>query len=54
MLGERLIILEDYHAISATIATIIAIQHGADMKSVISNFNDKIAAHKATALPRLI
>lgn len=50
MLGERLIIMNDYHAISATIATIIAVQYGADMKSVISSFNKDIAGVVSTAL----
>lgn len=50
MLNERLIILNDYHAIAATIATIIAVQYGADMKSVISSFDNKIAGVVSTAL----
>jgi hypothetical protein len=50
MLGERLIILNDYHAICATIATLIAVQHGADMKTVTSKFSATIAGAVTTAL----
>jgi hypothetical protein len=50
MLGERLIVLNDYHAICATIATLIACQHGADMASVTSKLDPAIAATVTTAL----
>jgi hypothetical protein len=50
MLGERLIVLNDYHAICATIATIIAVQHGADIKDVTSKFAANIAGIVTTAL----
>jgi len=50
VLGERLIILNDYHAICATIATLIACQHGADMKTVTSKFDAKTAGIVTTAL----
>ena len=50
MLGERLIVLNDYHAICATIATIIAIQHGVDIKDVISKFSKDMADTVSTAL----
>ena len=50
MLGERLIVLNDYHAICATIATLIAVQHGADMKTVTSKFSRDIANTVSTAL----
>lgn len=50
LLGERLIVLEDYHAISATIATLIAVQHGADMAAVVNAFDSKIAGVVTTAL----
>lgn len=50
MLGERLVILNDYHAICATIATIIAIQHGVDIKDVVSKFSKDIADTVSTAL----
>jgi len=54
MLGERLIILNDYHAICATIATLIAVQHGADMKTVMSKFDAKTAGMVTSALATVI
>lgn len=53
MLGERLIILDDYHAICATISTLIAVQHGADMKAVVSKFNKKLAGMVTNALAKV-
>lgn len=50
MLGERLIILDDYNAVCETIATVIAIQHGVDMKTVTSKFDSKTAGLVSTAL----
>lgn len=50
MLGERLIILEDHLAICETIATIIAMQHGVDIKTVTAKFDSKTAGIVTTAL----
>ena len=50
MLGERLIVLNDYNAVCETIATIIAMQHGVDMKTVTSKFSKSIADTVSTAL----
>ncbi|RLF58280.1 MAG: hypothetical protein DRN27_05810 [Thermoplasmata archaeon] len=50
MLGERLIIVNDYTAICATIATLIAVQHGVDINDVTSKFDSKIAGLVTTAL----
>ncbi len=50
MLGERLIVLDDYHAICATIATVIAVQHGVDMAKVVKSFDSKTAGIVTTAL----
>lgn len=50
MLGERLIVLNDYHAICATIATLIAVQHGVDIKTVTSKFDAHTANMVSTAL----
>jgi hypothetical protein len=50
MLGERLIVLQDYHAICATIATLIAVQHGVDIKDVVKHFDANIAGIVTTAL----
>lgn len=53
MLGERLIVLNDYHAICATIATLIAVQHGVDMAKVVSKFDAKTAGMVTTALAKV-
>ena len=50
MLGERLIVLNDYNAVCETIATLIAIQHGVDMASVVSKFDTKTAGTVSNAL----
>ena len=50
MLGERLIVLNDYNAVCETIATLIAVQHGVDMKTVTSKFSAAIAGAVTTAL----
>ena len=54
MLGERLIVLNDYHAICATIATLIAVQHGADIAKVTSKFDTKIAGMVTNALATVV
>lgn len=53
MLGERLIVLNDYHAICATIATLIAVQHGVDIATVVSKFDSKTAGMVSTALAKV-
>lgn len=53
MLGERLIILNDYHAICATISTIIAMQHGVDMAKIVSKFDSHTASMVTTALAKV-
>lgn len=53
MLGERVIILEDYHAICATIATLIACQHGVDIATVVGKFDANIAGIVTTALAKV-
>jgi len=50
MLGERLIILNNHDAICATIATIIALQHGCDMSDVVGRFSSHTAGMVTTAL----
>ena len=50
MLGERLIVLNDYNAVCETIATLIAVQHGVDISNVVSKFDSKIAGLVTTAL----
>jgi hypothetical protein len=53
MLGERLIVLNDYHAICATVATLIAVQHGVDMAKVVSRFDARTAGMVTTALAKV-
>lgn len=53
MLGERLIILNDYHAICATISTIIAMQHGVDMAKIVNKFDAHTAGMVTTALAKV-
>jgi hypothetical protein len=50
MLGERLIVLDDYNAVCETIVTLIAVQHGVDMIDITSKFDSKIAGYVTTAL----
>ena len=54
MLGERLIVLDDYSAICATISTLIAVQHGVDIKDVTSKFDAKTAGLVTTALATVV
>jgi hypothetical protein len=54
MLGERLIVLDDYNAVFETIATLIAVQHGVDMVAVTSKFDSKIAGLVTTALATVV
>ena len=53
MLGEKLIVLNDYHAICATVATLIAVQHGVDIAKVVSKFDAKTAGMVTTALAKV-
>lgn len=41
LLGERLIICEDYTVIAETVATAVAMLHGIDMKNAMSGFDDR-------------
>lgn len=54
MLGERLIVLDDYTAICATIATLIAVQHGVDMADATAKFDDKTKGLVTTALATVV
>jgi hypothetical protein len=54
MLGERLIVLEDYNAVCETIATLVAVQHGVDMADVTSKFDPKIKGLVTTALATVV
>ena len=54
MLGERLIVLDDYNAVCETISTLIAVLHGCDMSSVVSKFDAKTAGLVTTALATVV
>ena len=54
MLGERLIVLDDYNAVCETIATLIAVQYGVDMADVTSKFDAKTAGLVTTALATVV
>lgn len=43
LLGERLIILNDYNAIAETIASTVAIIHGVDLKNLLQSFDSSTA-----------
>lgn len=49
-LKENLIILKDSNDVAEVIATTVAVINGADMKSILSSFNDKTASSVSTAL----
>ncbi|WP_158829273.1 hypothetical protein [Mucilaginibacter lacusdianchii] len=53
MLGERLIILEDYNAIAETIATTVAVIHGVDMHDILKSFDNKTANTVGNALMKI-
>jgi len=54
MLGERLIVLDDYTALCATIATLIAVQHGVDIADATSKFDAKTKGLVTTALATVV
>jgi len=54
MLGERLIVLDDYNALCETISTLIAVQHGVDIVDVTSKFDSKTAGLVTTALATVV
>ena len=53
LLGERLLVCEDYTAIPALIATTIAVVHGLDMKTVLASLPASTASVVSTALATL-
>ncbi|WP_046243622.1 hypothetical protein [Hymenobacter terrenus] len=50
VLGERLIILDDYNAIAETIATAVALVHGVELKDILASFDQKTAGTVQHAL----
>lgn len=53
MLGERLIILEDYNDTAEVIASTIAVIHGIDLQDVVKGFNSKTAGNVTKALAHI-
>ena len=53
LLGERLIILEDYNAIAETIASTVAVLKGSDLDTVTSSFDAGIASTVSQALAKV-
>lgn len=53
LLGERLIILEDYNAIAETIASTVAVLKGADLTDVTASFDSSIASTVSKALAKV-
>lgn len=54
MLSERLIVLDDYNAISETIATLVAMQHGVDIADIVKGFDPITAGLVTTALATVV
>ncbi len=50
LLGERLIILDDYNAIAETIASTVAVIHGVDLSNILNSFDKSISQTVAKAL----
>ncbi|SET32506.1 hypothetical protein [Hymenobacter actinosclerus] len=50
MLGERLIILNDYNAIAETIASTVALVHGVQLSDILASFDQKTAGTVRHAL----
>jgi hypothetical protein len=53
LLGERLIILQDYNAIAETIASTVAVIHGIDLKNILKSFDAITASTVEKALSKL-
>lgn len=53
MLGERLIVLNDYNAIAETIAATVAVIHGVDMQEILQSFDKKTATTVGNALLKI-
>lgn len=53
MLGERLIVLNDYNAIAETIAATVAVIHGVDLQQILQSFDKKTAGTVGNALMKI-
>jgi len=50
LIGERLIVLDDYNAIAETIASTVAVIHGIDLSRILHSFDSATSATVAKAL----
>lgn len=50
LLGERLLIVDDYTAIAELIASTVAVVHGIDLKTITAGMDSDIAGHVTKAL----
>ena len=50
LLGERLIVLNDYNALAETIAATVAVMHGVDLADVLATFTGSVAGTVKNAL----
>lgn len=53
LLGERLILVEDYNNVAEIIASTVAVMLGADLKSVVAGFDDHTAKQVSNALVKV-
>lgn len=53
LLGERLIVLDDYNNVAEVIASTVAMVHGIDLDTVTKNFSPAIAASVKNALVKV-
>lgn len=53
LLGERLIIVEDYNNVAEIIASTVAVVRGADLQKVIAGFDDQTAKSVTNALVKV-
>lgn len=53
LLGERVIVVEDYNNVAEIIASTVAVVQGADLKKVVSGFDDDTAKQVTSALVKV-
>lgn len=53
LMGENVIVIEDYSTIAEVIATTVAVIRGANLKDVVKDFDHHIAGHVTNALVHL-
>jgi len=53
LLGERLLILDDYTTVGELIASTVALVHGADLNTITKDFDSKIAGTVTKALAKV-